>query len=84
MVPIVAAWLYWLHRLTGPRIMADRAELRVLVAAARRMVVSSGDPRGWGAVGPESGVKYFEPSLARTSTGNFIPARALQNDESTA
>ena len=37
-------------------------------AAARQ------DPRSWYAVGPESGTKYFEPSLARTATGNFIPA----------
>ena len=40
----------------------------------------SGDPRSWMAKGPESGVQYFEPSLARTASGNFIPARSLMND----
>ena len=39
------------------------------------------DPRKWNAVGPDSGVKYFEPSLARTSSGNFIPADSLMNDQ---
>ncbi len=83
-VPLVAAWLYWLHRLTGPRIkwrIGLSYGAFVAAAVGGMVVFHSGDPRGWGAVGPESGVKYFEPSLARTSTGNFIPARALQNDE---
>ncbi|MHC4876491.1 MAG: tetratricopeptide repeat protein [Planctomycetota bacterium] len=83
-VPLFAGWLYWLHRLTGPRIKwRIGLSYGVFVAAAvgGMVLFHSGDPRGWGAVGPESGVKYFEPSLARTSTGNFIPARALQNDE---
>ena len=32
-------------------------------------------------VGPESGERYFYPSLARTATGNFIPAQSLMMDE---
>lgn len=83
-VPIVAAWLYWLHRLAGPRIKwrIGLTYAAFVAAAVGAMVVfHSGDPRGWGAVGPDTGVKYFEPSLARTSTGKFIPARALQNDQ---
>lgn len=82
--PLAAIWLYWLHRLAGPRIKwrvgmsfagASLALIAVIVG------VQLQDPRDWNAVGPESGVKYFEPSLARTSTGNFIPATSLMNDQ---
>ncbi len=81
--PLAAIWLYWLHRLAGPRI---KWRLGVSYAAAVGVVVAgfallhTQDPREWFAEGPESGVKYFEPSLARTATGNFIPARALMDD----
>ena len=34
------------------------------------------DPRG-AAQQPDSGEAYFEPSLARTASGGFIPAKAL-------
>lgn len=82
--PIAAVWLYWLHRLAGPRIKW-RAGLGFAGAVAVSVVVMIGlhsaDPRGWNAVGPESGVQYFEPSLARTTTGKFIPAESLMNDE---
>ena len=83
-VPIIAAWLYWLHRLAGPRIkwrIGLTYGAFVAASVGAMVVFHSGDPRGWGAVGPESGVKYFEPSLARTSSGNFIPARSLMNDQ---
>jgi hypothetical protein len=32
-------------------------------------------------IGSVEGTKYFEPSLARTATGSFIPARTLQMDD---
>jgi tetratricopeptide (TPR) repeat protein len=38
------------------------------------------DPRKWNVAGPKEGMKYFEPSLARTATGNFIPARTMMMD----
>ena len=38
------------------------------------------DPRAWNVEGPKEGEKYFEPSLARTATGNFIPADTLMMD----
>src|SRR5205814_154530 len=38
------------------------------------------DPRRWNVAGPREGMKYFEPSLARTASGNFIPARTLMMD----
>lgn len=82
--PLAAVWLYWLHRLAGPRIkwrigMTFAGLAGVAIAAM--VVLQMQDPRQWNAVGPESGVQYFQPSLARTSSGNFIPADALMNDE---
>lgn len=82
--PLVAAWLYWLHRLAGPRIkwrigLSYAAVVGIAVLAM--VYFHSEDPRNWFAVGPESGTKYFEPSLARTASGNFIPAAALMNDK---
>lgn len=38
------------------------------------------DPRQWSVAGPASGEKHFFPSLARTQTGNFIPAQTLMGD----
>ncbi len=81
--PLVAGWLYWLHRLAGPRIkwrigLAFSALVGVAVLAM--VLLHSQDPRKWYAVGPASGKQYFEPSLARTSTGNFIPADTLMMD----
>ncbi|MCA9124964.1 MAG: hypothetical protein KDB11_32530 [Planctomycetales bacterium] len=83
-VPLAVAWLYWLHRLAGPKI---KWRIGLSYAAAVGVVVlvmvglHTQDPRQWYAQGPESGVKYFEPSLARTTTGKFIPAESLMNDD---
>lgn len=82
--PLAAIWLYWLHRLVGPKIkwvVARRIGLAMLVVVGLMVIVQMQDPRQWNVAGPAAGDKYFEPSLARTSTGNFIPAEALQNDE---
>jgi tetratricopeptide (TPR) repeat protein len=82
--PLAVAWLFVLHRLAGRRI---RWRFGAGVAGAAAVVsavaigIQSQDPRRWNAVGPESGEAYFEPSLARTATGDFIPARALMQDE---
>ncbi len=82
--PLVAGWLYWLHRLTGPpikwRVGVTYATVVGLMVAGM-VGLHSGDPRHWNRIGPESGTKYFEPSLARTASGDFIPARALMNDQ---
>lgn len=40
----------------------------------------STDPREWNVAGPQEGEQYYFPSLARTSTGNFIAAKTLQMD----
>ncbi|WP_149498280.1 tetratricopeptide repeat protein [Roseiconus lacunae] len=82
--PLLLVWLYWLHRLAGPRIkwkIGMRFAGVAGAAIASLVIMQLQDPREWNSIGPESGVKYFEPSLARTSTGDFIPADSLMNDE---
>ncbi|OYP39127.1 tetratricopeptide repeat protein [Rhodopirellula sp. MGV] len=82
--PLLLVWLYWLHRLAGPRIKWKIGMKFAGVAGAAialLVIMQTQDPRQWNSIGPESGVQYFEPSLARTSTGDFIPADALMNDE---
>lgn len=83
-LPFVAIWLYWLHRLAGPpikwRVGLGYGAL-VGIFAAVALAMHQSDPRTWQQVGSVEGVKYFEPSLARTSTGKFIPLRALNNDK---
>jgi tetratricopeptide (TPR) repeat protein len=82
--PVVCVWLYWLHRLAGPRI---RWDVGLKFAGATAVVVAgmtwlhSQDPRQWNVAAPKDGDKYFEPSLARTATGNFIPASTLMMDD---
>ncbi len=82
--PVLAGWLYWLHRLSGPRIKwrIGLSYLAVVGAAVIAMVMMhSQDPRKWNVAGPKEGTKYFEPSLARTASGNFIPAKTLMMDD---
>jgi hypothetical protein len=81
--PLVAAWLFVLHRLAGKKIRWKTGLRWAVVAgafAAVMLALHSQDPRAWNVEGPQSGEQYFFPSLARTSTGNFIPAAALSND----
>jgi tetratricopeptide (TPR) repeat protein len=82
--PLAAGWLYWLHRLAGPKIkwrVGMGYAAGVAVAVLGMVWMHSGDPRNWNAIGPESGVQYFTPSLSRTANGKFIPAVALTNDQ---
>lgn len=82
--PLVAVWLYWLHRLVGQKIKwrIGAVYAAVAVAAVGVMVsMHAQDPREWNKVGSPEGVKYFEPSLSRTANGAFIPAQVLDNDE---
>jgi tetratricopeptide (TPR) repeat protein len=83
LTPLLAVWLYLLHRLAGPRIkwrvgLAGAAAVGVIVGAM--VLMHAQDPRRWNVAGPKEGAQYFEPSLARTATGNFIPARTLMMD----
>lgn len=81
--PLVVSWLFILHRLAGPKIRWKVGGLWAAIAAGFALimlVLHAQDPRRWNEVGPESGDRYFFPSLARTATGNFIDAKALAND----
>jgi tetratricopeptide (TPR) repeat protein len=81
--PVAVAWLYVLHRLAGPRIKWRVGAKWGLVTAAvvgGMIVLNAQDPRRWNAMAPKEGEKYFNPSLARTASGNFIPARTLMMD----
>ena len=84
LAPLAAIWLYWLHRLVGPRIKWHIGR-RVALAIGCIVIVMVGfqasDPRLSGDKGPIDGKKYFEPSLAQTATGKFISAKTLMNDE---
>jgi len=81
--PLLAVWLYVLHRLAGPKIRWNIG-LGWAGAVAAVVLVMVGlhqqDPRKWNVEGPSEGEQYFEPSLARTATGNFIPADTLMMD----
>jgi len=82
--PVLGLWLYWLHRLVGPKMRWKQglAYGGLAAAAALAMILlQAQDPRQWNAVGPAEGTEYFEPSLTRTSSGNFIPARTLDMNQ---
>ncbi len=82
--PVAVVWLFVLHRLAGRRIRWSVGLTWAGVAGVFALVMTllhSQDPRKWNVTGPVSGEKYFFPSLARTSTGNFIPARTLMNND---
>ena len=81
--PLMASWMFVLHRLAGRRIKWKIGAKWAGVAAgfaALMFMVQTQDPRSWGREGPES-ADYFEPSLARTTSGDFIDAEVLDNDE---
>ncbi len=82
--PLLAVWLYLLHRLAGPRIkwrIGLGWAAAVGAAVLGMVLLHTQDPRKWNVVGPKEGEKYFRPSLARTASGNFIPARTLLMDD---
>ena len=82
--PFLAVWLYILHRLAGPKIKWKAGvswASAVGVVVVGMVALHTQDPRKWNVVGPKEGVKYFEPSLARTASGKFIPAETLMMDK---
>lgn len=82
--PLLAVWLYWIHRLVGTSIkwyIGRRIAISTAVIVGAMIILQMQDPRDWNKAGPKEGDKYFQPSLARTATGNFIPEKALMNDE---
>ena len=78
--PIVGGWMYWLHRLVGPKIKW-RVSLVFLgftgLVVAGMLALQAQDPRSWNTAGPKEGEKYFFPSPLRSHTGDFIPADTL-------
>jgi hypothetical protein len=81
--PLAVVWLFVLHRLAGPRlrwVWGARFMALAGVLAGVTVVLHSQHPRT-GREGPKEGAKYFEPSLARTTSGRFIPARTLMMDD---
>jgi tetratricopeptide (TPR) repeat protein len=81
--PVLAVWLYILHRLAGPRIqwqVGIRWAAAVGVIVLGMVFLHSAHPKK-NPIGSVEGKRYFEPSLARTATGNFIPARTLMMDD---
>lgn len=81
--PLAAVWLYILHRLAGPRI---RWRLGLAWSAAVAVVVVA--LVGLHSIHPQKsqraskdGRRYFEPSSAKTPSGNFIPASTLMMDD---
>lgn len=81
--PLLAVWLFVLHRLAGKKIkwkVGRRWAMVAAVFAAVLLIWQAQDPRRWNVEGPASGEQYFFPSLARTATGDFIPEDVLMND----
>ncbi len=82
--PLIAAWLFILHRLAGKRIQW-RVGLGWLGAAGLfagvMLVIQTQDPRQWNVEGNPHGEQYFFPSLARTLNGDFIKASSMMNDQ---
>lgn len=82
--PLAAIWLYWLHRLVGPRIkwhIGRRVAVAIGCFVALMVGFQASDPRISGDNAPIDGDKYFQPSLAQTATGKFVAAETLMNDD---
>jgi len=82
--PLACAWLFVVHRLAGRKIkwkVGARWAAVAAVFAGAMLVWQMQDPRKWNEIGNPEGEKYFFPSLARTVSGDFIPADILMNDD---
>lgn len=82
--PVVGGWLYFMHRLVGPKMRWKQGLVWAGLAGATAVgmvILQSQDPRDWNVVGPKEGATYFEPSLTRTATGNFIDAQTLDMND---
>ncbi|NNE06628.1 MAG: tetratricopeptide repeat protein [Xanthomonadales bacterium] len=84
LAPVLVVWLFVLHRLAGPRINWRFGGVVAGLAglfAVGMLLLQAQDPRQWDVAGPASGEQYFFPSLARTASGQFIPAQTLMMDD---
>jgi len=83
-IPVVCVSVYVTHRKAGPRIQWGYAKwwgAGVGVVTVGLIAMHSQDPQTWYREGPKEGAKYFEPSLAKTADGKFIPADILMMDD---
>ncbi len=81
--PLLAMWLYVLHRLAGPRIkwqVGAKWSFAVGVMVLAGVFLHSAAPQK-NQKGSVEGTNYFMPSFARTATGKFIPERTLMMDD---
>jgi tetratricopeptide (TPR) repeat protein len=84
LIPVVCVAAYIGHRRAGPRIKWGYGKIWgavVAVAMIGMVALHNYDPRAAARQQSAMGDKYFEPSLARTADGKFIPAEALMNDK---
>ena len=80
--PFVAAWMFVVHRLSGRRIkwrIGAKWGAVALAGAALATAVHLALPAR-ATKAPEDGARYFEPSLAKTADGGFIPASNLMSN----
>ena len=80
--PLLAAWLFVLHRLAGPKIHWSTGVMWSVVA----LLFTGGmllwhQNSGQEGASPSQGDKYFEPSLARTIDGKFISHDRLMRED---
>jgi len=81
--PLLAIWLYVLHRLAGPRIKWNiglKWGFAVGVLVLGGVFMHSAHPKK-NERGSVEGTNYFMPSFARTASGKFIPERTLMMDD---
>ena len=81
--PLLAVWLYVLHRLAGPRIkwgVGIKIGFATAAATVAMVFFHSSHP-ALSTAKSQEGEKYFQPSAATTASGNFIPAETLMMDD---
>jgi tetratricopeptide (TPR) repeat protein len=82
-LPLVVAWIYFLHRAAGPRIHLRSAMGYGGFTTASLLIMvglHSSNPTTSQNIAQPEGVSQFGPSLARTATGKLIPAESLMMD----
>lgn len=82
--PLAGLWLYWLHRLAGPRIrwrLGLGFGVAVLGLSLATLWLHRAESKS-GTVGdPSQHARQFFPSPVQSADGGYIPAEALQNDD---
>ena len=83
LTPVACVLAYVGHRKAGPKIRWRYGRAAVAFTAVAIGVMGylhNYDPRAAGRLESKDGLKYFEPSNARTADGKFIDAKVLMND----